>query len=125
MITELRTQIAAKGNAIPELTGRFWYLEAVEKSAYPYAVFSFITNNLSRDSASKFEEFYLQINIYDEDGENIELIKDKLIYVFDDSEASFLLTDYFFDRIERQLIRAITTDVYQITLQYKIDLTKK
>lgn len=125
MITELREQIAAKGNSITGLTGGFWYLEAPKKCSYPYSVFSFIDNVPSRDSASKFEEYYLQINIYDEDGENIEIIKEKMIAEFDDSEADFNMTDYFFDRIERKFVKPISTDVFQIAIQYKIELTKK
>jgi hypothetical protein len=125
MTTELREQIATKGNSITELTGGFWYMETPQKVSYPYSVFSFVDNIPSRDSATKFEDFYLQINIYDEDGENIEVIKEKMINEFDDSEADFNLTDYFFDRIERQFIKPISTDVFQIATQYKIELTKK
>jgi len=125
MTTELREQIATKGNSITELTGGFWYLEASQKVNYPYSVFSFIDNISSRDSASKFEEYYLQINIYDEDGESIEIIKEKIIAEFDDSEADFNLTDYYFERIDRRFVKPVPTDNYQITIQYKIELTKK
>lgn len=125
MITELREQIATKGNSILELSGGFWYLEAPQKVSYPYSVFSFIDAVSSRDSASKFEQFYLQINIYDEDGENIEIIKEEIINEFDDSESDFTLSEYFFDRIERQFVKPISTNVFQIAIQYKIDLTKK
>ncbi|MEW6507182.1 MAG: hypothetical protein AB1432_05495 [Bacteroidota bacterium] len=125
MTTELREQIAAKGNSIPELIGGFWYLEAPQKVSYPYSVFSFIDDISSRDSVSKFEQPYLQINIYDEDGENVEILKEKMIAEFDDSEADFNLTDYFFDRIERQFVKPIATNIFQIAIQYKIDLTKK
>jgi hypothetical protein len=125
MTTELREQIATKGNTIAELTGGFWYLEAPQKVSYPYSVFSFVDNISSRDSASKFEEYYLQINIYDEDGENIEIIKEKMISEFDDSETDFNLTDYYFERIDRRFVKPVPTDNYQITIQYKIELTKK
>lgn len=126
MNSELRTAIAEIGNSISELTGGFWYLEAKQITKFPYSVFYFITNVNSRDTHSKFEEFYLQINIYDRDGENIELIKEKIFQGFDDSENKFNLGSYFFERIEKQFTRATKADgIFQISIQYKIELTKK
>lgn len=91
MNSQLRTAINTKGQSVSSLTGGFYYLEAKQKCGYPYAVFSFVNNSFSRDSATKFEEFYLQINLYDTDGERIEYIKENLFNEFDDSEASSIL----------------------------------
>ena len=123
MLTELRTAIA--GKTITGLTGGLWYLEASGKS-FPYAVFSFISNPSSRDSVNNFEDYYLQINLYDTDGSRIETTRKTITDVFDDSEASFSLANYHFERIERQFSRALKVDkVYQIVIQYKIELTHK
>lgn len=126
MTTELRTAIQTKGNAIAGLSGQMWYLEAPPKTGYPYSVFSFVTNTESRDSINKFEKYYLQINIYDTDGERIETIKERIKNLFDDSEKSFSLPSYNVDSVDFAFARAMKVDkVYQITVQYKIDLTKK
>lgn len=126
MTTELRTAIESKGSLIEGLSERFFYLEAPQKVSFPYSVFSFVTNLPTRDSASKFEDYYLQINLYDKNGIRIELIKERFINEFDDSEASFSLPSYHFDRIERQFAKPLKVDkVFQISFQYKIELTKK
>lgn len=126
MNSELRAAIHGKGVSIAGLVGGFWYLEAPASTPYPYCVFSFVTNTISRDSVSKFEDFYLQINIYHNSGTGIEDIAKKIYDALDDSESSFSLASYIFDRIERQFSRPmIIDDVYLITTQYKIELTKR
>ena len=123
MLTELRTAIA--GKTITGLTGGLWYLEASGKS-FPYAVFSFVSNPVSRDSAMSFEDYYLQINLYDTDGSRIETVRKAITDTFDDSEATFSLANYHFERIDRQFARAFKVEkIYQIVIQYKIELTHK
>jgi len=126
MNTELRTAIENKGRLIEGLSERFYYMEAPETVEYPYSVFSFVTNLPSRDSATKFEDFYLQINLYDTNGIRIELMKERFFSAFDDSERDYALPSYNFDRIERQFAKPLKADkVFQISFQYKIELTKK
>lgn len=126
MIAQLRSAIVSIGSGITGLTGGFWYLEASESTKLPYAVLSFVTNTTDRDTANIFEEVYFQINLYDKSGSNIEIIKESILDAFDDSESKFTLVNYKLDRIDRQVIRAMKADrVFQISIQYKISLTKK
>lgn len=125
MITELRNKIYSLGSAITGLSGRFYYLEAPQGTVKPYAVFSQVTNTQERDTASKFEEVYFQINHYGENAAALETIAKNSRTAFEDSEASWSLTEYHLDRIEFQLSReAKNGDVFQITHQYKLELTK-
>jgi len=126
MNTELRVALYNRAKDATGLTGGLWYVEAPQSSVYPYAVFSFVNNPFSRDSASKFEEYYLQINIYSDSEAEIETVKDNLIALLDDSESNYTLTSWYFDRIEREFaIPRKLDDIFQISIQYRIELTKK
>ena len=126
MNSELRKAIYNLGKNITGLNGGFWYIEAPQKTPFPYAVFSFVSNPFSRDTASKFEDYYLQINIYDKSASNIETIKYNFTNTFDDSESNFSLNSWLFERIERQFAIGRKIDkTFMISLQYKIELTKK
>jgi hypothetical protein len=125
MITEVRNKIYSLGSAITGLSGRFYYLEAPQGVAKPYAVFSLIANPTSRDTASRFEEIYFQINLYGDSLSTLETIENLTKQKFDDSESDISLTAYHCDRIERELTRNAKYDtVFQITIQYKLELTK-
>ena len=127
MIPELRKAIYDIGKTITGLSSRFYFVEAPRNVGYPYAVFSQVANTNSRDTASDFEDVFININYYAESAAGAEAIakagKDK----FDDSEALFVpeMIEYHLDRIERQLTRdQKLDDVYMITTQYKLELTK-
>ena len=125
MITEVRTKIFTLGSAIAGLTGGFYYLEAPQNTARPYAVFSLIANPTSRDTASRFEEIYFQINLYGDSLTALETIENLTKQKFDDCESSFTLTAYHCDRIERELTRNAKYErIFQLTIQYKLELTK-
>lgn len=125
MITEVRNKIYSLGSAVTGLSGRFYYLEAPQSAAKPYAVFSQVTNTQDTDTASKFEEIYFQINHYGENAAALETIAKNSRAAFEDSEASWSLTEYHLDRIEFQLSRESKNgDVFQTTHQYKLELTK-
>ncbi len=125
MITELRNKIYSLGSAITGLSGRFYYVEAPQNVLRPYAVFSLVSNSQDRDTASKFEELYFQINHYGENAADLETITKNSRAVFEDSESGWSLTEHHLDRIEFQLSRETKLgDVYQITHQYKLELTK-
>ena len=125
MNKELREALYTKGAAVTALTGGFWYLEA-DKAVYPYAVMSFVTNTNDRDSAVKFETYYLQINIYDTNGKNIETVKEAITTSFDDCESSMTLASWYVIDFSRQFAHAMKVDkVFQISIQYKIELQKK
>lgn len=125
MITEVRNKIYSLGSAVTGLSGRFYYLEAPQGAAKPYAVFSQVTNTQDTDTASKFEEIYFQINHYGENAAALETIAKNSRAAFEDSEASWSLTEYHLDRIEFQLSRESKNgDVFQTTHQYKLELTK-
>lgn len=125
MITEVRTKIFTLGSSVTGLTGGFYYLEAPQKTAKPYAVFSSVANPVSRDTASKFEEIYWQVNLYGEDLTALELIAKKFREEFEDSESSWSLTAYHLDRIEFESSREAKYEkIFQITQQYKLELTK-
>lgn len=125
MITEVRNKIYSLGSAVTGLSGRFYFIEAPQKCSDPYAVFSFVANTFSRDTGSKFEEIYFQINLYGETLSALETIEQLTKQKFDDAEDDFTLTDYHCDRIERQLTRSAKYDkLFQLTLQYKLELTK-
>ena len=126
MISELRTAIATIGQGLAGFSGGFWYIEAPADCVYPYAVFSVISETNSRDSARVFEEIDFQINVYGLSGTNTELLKERVITAFDDSEGSFSLASYHFERIERTLVRPQKLGkVFMITIQYKINLTRR
>lgn len=125
MITEVRTKIFTLGSAIAGLSGRFYYLEAPQGAAKPYAVFSQVTNTQDTDTASKFEEIYFQINHYGLSASVLETIAKASRSAFEDSESGWSLSEYHLDRIEFQLSRESKNgDVFQITHQYKLELTK-
>lgn len=125
MIAEIRTGIYTLGAAITGLTGGFWWLEAPQGTAFPYAVFSQVTHIQDRDTASKFEEIYFQINHYANSAAALETIAKASKAKFEDSENDWTLTEYHLDRIEFQLSRESKNgDVFQTTHQYKLELTK-
>ncbi len=130
MITEVRNNIYTLGSAITGLSGRFYYKKVPKDGGkLPYAVFSQVTSTQDRDTASKFLEIYFQINHYGTNIENnlgaLETIAKKSKDKFEDSEAEWSLTEYHLDRIELKLEReAELDDVFQITHQYKLELTK-
>ena len=125
MITEVRNNIYTLGAAITGLSGRFYAVEAPQNADYEYAVFSYVSNNQTRDSASKFEEIYFQINHYGKTLATLETIAKASRAKFEDSESSWSLSEYHLDRIEFQLSRESKLgDVFQITHQYKLELTK-
>lgn len=125
MITEVRNKIYSLGSAITGLSGRFYYLEAPQNPTKPYAVFSQVANPQTTDTASKFEDIYLQINHYGENAAALETIAKNSRATFEDSESGWSLTEYHLDRIEFQFSRdAKNGNVYQITHQYKLELTK-
>lgn len=126
MISDLRKAIAKRLEKTPALLGGFWYVEAPQKSAYPYAVFSFVTATDERDTASRFETVYLQINVYHKDGAKVETAADLVMSKFDDAESAFNMASYHLERIDRQFRRAMKAEeVFIITIQYKIELTRK
>ena len=127
MIAELRKSIYDIGKTITGLGQRFYFTEAPSEVEYPYAVFSQVSNPASRDTATKFEDVYININYYDKTAAGVETIAEAGKVKFDDSEFSFnaLLNQYHLDRIERQLTRdQKNDDVFMITHQYKLELTK-
>jgi hypothetical protein len=125
MITEVRNKIYSLGSAITGLGGKFYYLEAPQGGPKPYAVFSQVVNTQERDTATKFEEVYFQINHYGENVAALETIAENSRTAFEDSESGWSLTEYHLDRIEFQLSReAKNGTVFQITHQYKLELTK-
>lgn len=125
MIPELRTALVTVGKTITGLSSRFYWLEAPVDTDYPYAVVSTYGNPQSRDTASKFEEVYININYYDKSASGVETIAAAGRSKFDDSESLFSLTVFKFDRIERLNSRDGKLDkVFMISDQYKIELTK-
>jgi len=126
MNTELRTNIFQIGETITGISGNFYYMEAPKKTDLPYSVFFFVTNPSSRDSVTKFETFFLQINIFDTDAENLELLTKRVREKFDDGEVLFNLPSFHVDRIDHQFSKPLKTDkVYQISMQYKLELSQK
>lgn len=125
MIAEVRNKIYSLGSEITGLGGRFYFIEAPQNPTKPYAVFSLITNPTYRDTASRFEEIYFQINLYGDSLAALETIENLTKQKFDDAESVFTLTNYHCDRIERELTRNAKFDtVFQLTIQYKLELTK-
>jgi hypothetical protein len=127
MISEVRNRIYSLGSEITGLSNRFFYLEAPRDVANPYAVFSPFGNPTNTDTASRFEEIYFQINLYDEKLNSLETIEKLTKQKFDNAESDFSsLTEYHCDRIERLGVPRQTKlgTVFQITVEYRLDLTK-
>lgn len=125
MITEVRTRIFTLANVITGLVNKVFYIEAIQGTAFPYAVFSQVANPVSRDSASMFEEIYFQIDIFDQTASGVEGLTQLVKTKFDDCESAFTLTNYICTRIEREFMRSAKVDnIFQTTLQYRLELTK-
>lgn len=125
MIPELRTALVTVGKTITGLSQRFYWLEAPGDTGYPYAVLSTYGNPQSRDTATKFEDVYININYYDKSAAGVETIAAAGRSKFDDSESSFSLSAYKLDRIEKINSRDGKLDkVFMVSDQYKIELTK-
>jgi len=126
MNDELREAIFHILNTVTGLVGYVYYEDAKPGQAYPYAMFFFVDGIGSRDSVSKFEDYYLQINLYHTNGKTLETLVKAVRAALDDKESSFSLTNYFFNRIEWQFTRGLKVDdISQNIIQYKIELTKK
>lgn len=126
MIPELRSAIAKVGKTITGLSQKFYFMEA-PRQLNKYAVFSQVANPASRDTATKFEDVYVNINYYAESAAEVETLAEAGKDKFDDSEVLIRaeLTDYYLDRIERQFTRdQKNDDVFMISHQYKLELTK-
>lgn len=127
MIPELRIAIFNIGKSITELSQRFYSKEAPRDVDNPYAVFSQVTNPASRDTKTKFEDVYININYYDSTEAGVEAAAEAGKAKFDDSEVLFNaeLSEYHLDRIERQFSRdGKFEDLFMISHQYKLELTK-
>jgi len=126
MITEVRNKIFALANTVVGLVNKVFYVEAIQGTTFPYAVFSQVSNPASRDSASRFEEIYFQISVFAKTASLVESLAALVVAKFDDCETSFILASYWCTRIEKEFTRSDKNeDVFQITIQYKLDLTKK
>lgn len=126
-MTELRSKIYALGVTIVGISGRFYHVEDPQQCGKPYSVYSFYAGNATRDSATKFEQQFMQINHYGENLTALEAIEKDSKNKFEDSEADFAgMTEYHLDRIERLGTPRRTKIglIWQITEQYKLDLTK-
>ncbi|WP_448509299.1 tail completion protein gp17 [Immundisolibacter sp.] len=125
MITEVRNRIYALGSGVTGLSGRFYFMEAPQNTTQPFATFSFITNVASRDSATKFENITFQIDIFGNTLTTIETIEHAIKVTFDEAENVFTLNNYHCDRIEREITNVAKYDnTFQITVQYRLELTK-
>ncbi|HYX06829.1 MAG TPA: hypothetical protein VE912_08870, partial [Bacteroidales bacterium] len=107
MIDELRPAIYTKGSGITGLSGGFFYVEAPQSVTDNYSVFSVVTNTNTRDTATKFEKVFLQINVYSLSALTCETLLERMKDEFDDSEAEFSLTSYHLIRIERNFVRGL------------------
>lgn len=125
MIPAVRSGIYALGTTITGLTGGFWWIEAPQETVKPYAVFSQVADPPERDTTTKFENIYFQINFYAASASALETIVTAGKAKFEDSESTLSISGYNVDRIERQFTRDQKLDeVFQTTIQYKLELTK-
>lgn len=125
MITEVRNKIYSLGNAVTGLSGKFFFIQAAQSTAYPYGVFSQVANPMTRDSSSKFEAITFQVDLFGKTIAALEALEALVKQKFDDCESTFTLTNYKCTRIEREFTHSdFTNEVFQITIQYKLDLTK-
>lgn len=122
----LRKEIYRIANSISSLTGNVFYVEAPQNCGSTYCVFLPIVNNADRDTGQKFEEQYLQVSLFGKDITALEAIFESVKTKFDDAEASFSVSGWNVDSIDRQNDRTVkNNDVWQIDIQYKIELSKK
>ena len=127
MIDELRPAVYTKCNSVTGLSGGLWWVEASQAATDNYSVFSIVTNTNTRDTATKFEKVFLQINIYSLNPSTLESLTKGMLAKLDDTESSWSLTSYHFIRIERNFVRGPykPNELYQTVIQYEIDLQKK
>jgi len=127
MNSELRAAIYNIGKDVTGLTGGFWYIEASQKAAYPYSVFSNVTATREKDSSDNFDFIYLQINGYHTDLNSLESIQKDFETKLDGQKSSFTMANYWLIDIDLQFNRGpIKIDeVYQFTQQYKLHIQHK
>ncbi len=128
MITSLRTAIYNLGLTVAGLTStNFAYQEMPQNVEGNYCVFSEITNPYAgRTTMSKFEESHVQFAFYGESQPELEILIKNFRTKFDDSEASFSLSDYYVLRIDWTLSRDSSVDgSKQIIIQYRFSLQQK
>ena len=126
MTQELRREISRIGNNITGIEDNFWYLEAGEKAGNTYAVFSEYANPQSYDSSSRFEEHYIQINVYAQTMNDAETIALAVTQAFDQCRDMLDVDGYAVDSVTRlsgaRPLKAF--DSYRLILEYKIRTTK-
>lgn len=125
MITEVREKLYTLGNSVTGLTGGFYWIEAPQGGSKPYAVASLVANPIERDTASTFETIFFQVNLYGESLTALETVSKSMRDKLEDSELLWTLVTYHVDRIELEFTRDSKFGlVFQITQQYRLELTK-
>jgi len=91
MTDDLRSAIAATANSITGLTGGLHHLQSPASAVFPYAVYSDVNTDTSRDSATRFHNSVIQINIYSgkTDSTGIETIANTIYQYYDSHPEHF------------------------------------
>lgn len=128
MHKQLRTNIVTALGGVSGITGGIWFGRTKETPSLPYAVIHQITNGTYIDTVDSFEEYLLQISVWDKavDPSAIETIANDIYDALDG--ATFSLNDYYLLICKGQRRpRLLPEDDYywHCFIEFKINLQKK
>lgn len=81
------------------IASEFYYVENpldADKVIYPYGVYQFVSGNVDRDTATKFDEIIMQVTFYDDDSSSaiVTDLGNKFDALFDECEDDLDLDSY-------------------------------
>ena len=136
MIKELRAGIYSlltSAGAFHTSQPNVYWKAAPQGASLPYCVFDRVTQSVTRDSASKFEDVWMQFNLYRDTKEANYSVKlnddeDNLINLFDDADISKTLniSGYKLTNIKRQPTKelGVTDGVIGVSVQFIIQIQR-
>jgi hypothetical protein len=124
----LRKAIYNLGLTVSGLSAsNLFYKQAPKGTNINYCVFSEISNpSAGRSTLRKREDSYIQFSVYGDDQTALESLAKSIRSKFDNSQASFSISDYYVLEVQWQLTRdSFSADLNQIIVQYKFLLQVK
>lgn len=127
MIQALRNAIYTTGLTVTGVTtANLWYLEAKEDTTFPYVVFSDVTDVVSRDSGTDFENYDIQFSIFSDVLTETESFSAAIKSKFDYGKSNLSVSGYTVVEVVRTLEPSVLKEdkIYHHVLQYKITISK-
>jgi hypothetical protein len=103
-----------------------FYVRALQGVAFPYCVFSFLTDNHTFDSGNEWEEIFIQFSLVDNDSSSgdINTLESNLIDLLDG--YTFTFTNYTQISLTRLNKRHLIDgdNIWQTIIEYRIEMEK-